>query len=262
MTATGDVTIIGGGFIGCEIAASATSVGARATLLEALDAPLIRQVGAVAAAEIEALHRRHGVDVITGGSVASVDGAEHVEEVVLSGGRRLPARNVVLGLGVVPDVAWLAGTPIAVDDGIVCTAGGRTTVPGIYAVGDAARWWHPLARDWRRVEHWTTAADQAAVVAANIAAGAPPDHDPHTLSEVPYFWSDQYDVKVQALGFLDPMADTDLIRPSGRTVVIYSQAGILTGVLGISAARSVMRLRTLIAARATRKEAVALLTSS
>jgi 3-phenylpropionate/trans-cinnamate dioxygenase ferredoxin reductase subunit len=249
------VVVVGGGFVGCEVAASARTLGKDVTIVEALPAPLAAVVGPDAAAEIVAVHERNGVAILAGTGVAEILGDERVSGLKLSDGRILDAQEIVLGLGVVLDLDWLSGSGVEVDDGIVCSAAGRTSMPGVYAVGDAARWWHPLAGAHRRVEHWTSASEQAEVVAANIVAG--PDGAATELDEVPYFWSDQYAVKIQALGFLDPNARTDVLRPNDRFVVLYSHGGVITGVLGLSAARSVMRMRPFIAGRRSIEDAIA-----
>lgn len=248
------VVVVGGGFVGCEVAASARAHGASVALVEVLPAPLTRVLGAAAASLVTDLHHSHGVRVHAGVAVAEILGNGRVEGVVLADGTRLDSPEVVVGLGVTPNVAWLAGSGIELADGIRCTSAGRTSLPDVYAVGDAAEWWHPLAGAHRRVEHWTSTADQARVVAAAIT-GAP---DP-VLAEVPYFWSDQYDVKIQALGFVDPDDDVEILHPGGRPVLLYSRHGVLRAVVGFSAARWIMRLRTHITNGSPTSEAAALL---
>lgn len=257
LTGASRVAVVGGGFIGCEVAASARTIGVDVALVELLPQPLIRVLGPTGAQVVTDLHRARGVAVHAGTGVAEVLGDGRVEGLRLDDDTVLDASEVVVGLGVVPDVDWLAGSGVELDDGIRCDAGGRTSVEGVYAVGDAAQWFQPLAGRHRRVEHWTSAVDQAEVVAANIAAGAPV----RELDAVPYFWSDQYDVKVQAIGFVDGTHDTTVLTPGGRTVVLYSADGVLRSVVGFSAARHVMRLRPLVAAGAPVSEAVDLLTA-
>jgi 3-phenylpropionate/trans-cinnamate dioxygenase ferredoxin reductase subunit len=256
--ATGaSLAVVGGGFIGCEVASSARGLGCAVTLIEALPAPLIRSLGAQAAAQIQALMLEHGVEVITGVGVSELLGTDHVEGLVLADGRRIAATEVVLGLGVTPDIGWLDGSGLKIEDGIVCDAVGRTTQPDVYALGDAARWWHPLAGEYRRIEHWTNTVEQAAVVAAAIGSAA----EPAAHDSVPYFWSDQFGLKIQALGFLGTADDIRTLTVGAKTVVLYGRDGVLVGVLGFSAARSVMRMRPLIAGRATIGEAQALLST-
>ena len=256
MLAAGGVTVVGGGFIGCEVAANATRLGLSVTLVEALAAPLVGRLGVEGAAIVEAMHRAHGVELRTGVTVTEVQGAERVNGVVLSDGSTIETTQVVIGLGVKPDVDWLDDSGLELSDGIKCTAGGRTSIPGVYAVGDVANWWHPLVDGHRRIEHWTSAAEQAMVVAANIVLGASWEDDAVELAETPYFWSDQYDVKMQAVGLLSPDADIEVITLPRGQLIIYCRGGVLVGALGFSAARTIMRLRPLIAARATREQAL------
>jgi len=255
VAASGRVVVVGGGFIGCEVAASARSVGADVDLVEVLPAPLVRVLGPEGAALAADLLTERGVRIHTGTAVTEITGEDAVTGVVLGNGTRLDTRDVVVGLGVVPDLGWLDGSGIEIGDGIACDAGGRTSVPGVYALGDAAAWHHRLAGGRRRIEHWTTTVDQANVVAANIAAG--PDGAGVESADVPYFWSDVFDVKIQALGFVDAEADTRVLRPGGKSVILYSRDGRLTAAVGFSAARHVMRLRGSVASGAPVDEVAA-----
>jgi 3-phenylpropionate/trans-cinnamate dioxygenase ferredoxin reductase subunit len=240
------VTVIGGGFVGCEVAASARALGAEVDLVEILPAPLFRVLGAAGAAIVTALHRENGVRLHTGVGVAEVLGAERVEGVRLSDCTVISTPEVVFGLGVTPEIDWLRASGMHLDDGITCTAGGRTSVLDVFALGDAARWRYPLNPDHRRLEHWTSTADQARVVAANIIDGGSAE-----LPDVPYFWSDQYDLRIQALGFIDPADDIELLEPeAGRKILLYSHGGLLCAVVCFNASRWVMRMRSHIAAQA------------
>lgn len=257
----GSVCVIGAGFIGCEVAAAGRRLGAEVDLVEMLPGPLVRVLGPVGSALVTQLHESSGVRIHSGVTVVKVLGSERVEGVVLSDGTIIESSVVVVGLGVEPDVAWLEGSGIELDNGIRCTAGGRTSLPGVFAVGDAASWWHPLAGTHRRIEHWRSATDQAVVVATNIAV----DNGSHEyaeteLHEVPYFWSDQYDTKIQALGLVDPSDDVETITLGGRTILLYSREQRLRAVVGFGAAKWVMQLRRLIASEAPLAEAHALLT--
>lgn len=243
----GEVAIVGGGFIGCEVAASARALGVDVTLVEVLAAPLARVLGLQVAREVAGLHERAGVSLRCGVSVVEARGEGAVRELLLSDGSTVPAEVVVLGLGVVPATGWLDGSGVEVDDGVVCDAHGRTSVPGVWAAGDVARWWHPGLEAAVRLEHWTTAADQGAAVAADLCGSPAP------LADVPYFWSDQHGVKLQVLGVPHPDDDTTLLRVGpqrDRLLALYSRDGRLTAVLGVSAPRWVMRMRPLLAAGA------------
>jgi 3-phenylpropionate/trans-cinnamate dioxygenase ferredoxin reductase subunit len=253
------VVVVGGGFIGCEVAASLRALDVPVDLVELLDAPLLRVLGPDGAAIVMKLHAEQGVRVHTGTGVAEILGQDHVSGVRLGDGTVIEAGEVVVGLGVTPETDWLAGSGIALADGITCTDRGETSQPGVYALGDAAAWWYESAGTHRRVEHWTSTADQAAVVAHNIVE---PD-SPQRLEQLPYFWSDQYHVKIQALGFVNPSDQVRVTEPApGRTVLLYAAPdGALNAAVGIGAARWLMRLRPVIAGHGPVDDAVRLLSA-
>jgi 3-phenylpropionate/trans-cinnamate dioxygenase ferredoxin reductase subunit len=242
----GNVAVVGGGFIGCEVAASLRQLGADVDLVELLPAPLHRVLGPAGASIVATLHTEHGVRLHVGVGVAAVLGEDHVAGLRLTDGTEITTSEVVLGLGVTPDVAWLEGSAVKLENGIMCDGGGRTSAPDVYALGDAACWDYPALGASHRLEHWTTTTDQAAVVAANIVDATADAR----LNTPPYFWSDQYDVKIQALGHVDAEDEVELLTPGGRSVLLYSRNGKVTAVVGFSAARFVMKLRPLIASGA------------
>lgn len=244
------VVVVGGGFIGAEVAASCRSLGLDVVLVELAAAPLLAALGEEMANRWTELHRAHGVDVRVGVSVENFVGDGHVEAVRLSDGTRVAADLVVIGLGVVPDTAWLEGSGLHVDDGVVCDAtcaveGGTNVV----AAGDVARWWHPLYERHLRVEHWDHAARQGAAAARTLLAG--PDRA-DTYDEVPYFWSDQYDVKVQMLGVPQDYDAVKIIEgdpDDWAFVAAYGKQGRTIAVLATCPGR-VHAYRDAIAARA------------
>ncbi|SHH03798.1 Reductase C-terminal [Jatrophihabitans endophyticus] len=248
------LVVVGGGFVGCEVAASARLLGAEVDLVEVLPAPLARVLGPIGSQLVTDLLVEQGVHVRGNTGVAEVTGDGAVAGLRLQDGTELATTEVVLGLGVVPDLDWLAGSGVETGDGIVCDAVGRTTAPDVWAVGDAAAWHHPLAGRRVRLEHWTNVVDQAAVVGRAVATG-----EADEPADVPYFWSDVFDTKIQALGFVDPADDVHVASPGGRTVLVYSRSGRLTALVGFSAARHVMRLRSAVADRAPVEEVLALL---
>jgi 3-phenylpropionate/trans-cinnamate dioxygenase ferredoxin reductase component len=189
------------------------------------------------------------VRLLTGVGVAGVAGTDRAEAVLLADGRRLPADVVVLGLGVVPAVDWLAGSGIALGDGIICDSYGRTSVPHVHAAGDAAAWPDPFTGLLRRIEHWTTAQQQGAAVGHNIAR---PDR-PQSAPVVPYFWSDQHGVRIQSLGWLDHPDEISCVHgdwDSAEFVALYRRGDHLAGALGLGAARQLMLWRPAIERRA------------
>lgn len=227
------LAVIGAGLIGCEVAASARSLGLAVTILDVLDGPMIRVVGPEVAQLVADLHRSHGVELRLNAAVT----ASSVDRLSLADGSEVECDLVLEAIGAAPNTAWLADSSIVLSDGVVCDDNGLTA-PGIYAVGDVARW------GGRRHEHWTNATEQAEIVAAAIVGDAPP---PHSVS---YWWSDQYDLKLQGLGHPNPTDDVTVLSwgPKERTLAVYSNAGRLTGVVGFSAGSAVVRMRSHIAA--------------
>jgi 3-phenylpropionate/trans-cinnamate dioxygenase ferredoxin reductase subunit len=188
------VVVVGAGFIGSEVAASCRSRGLEVTVLEAMPAPLSRALGEEVGGHLAALHRGHGCDLRLGTAVAAFQGAGRVEEVVTAAGERVGADLVLVGVGVDAETGYLAGSGIAVDNGVVVDARGRTNAPGVHAAGDCANWPHRPTGRRLRVEHWDHAWNHGeAAVRDLLGRGA--DYDP-----VLYFWSDQYDIEIQYLG--------------------------------------------------------------
>lgn len=251
------VVVVGGGFVGCEVAASARTLGAEVTIVEPQPAPLLGAIGPELAALVVAAHEAHGTTVLAGTGVAGLAGSERVTGVVLTGGRTLPADVVVVGVGVRPATDWLAGSDIALDDGVVVDQHLRTSVPDVYAVGDMARWYDTRLGTLLRAEHWTNATEMAEVAAANILGG----HEVH--SPVPYFWSDQYEVKLQSLGWLAGADEVRLLTvgPKRKRVALYGRGGRLFGVAGLNAAMIVRTHHDQIAAHAPLDEVTAALLS-
>ena len=251
---SGRLTVVGGGLIGCEVAASARALGAEVTLLELLPAPLARILGTTVAAEVARMHEDAGVQLRCGLSVVEARGEGADRELLLSDGATVAAPVVLVGLGVTPDTGWLAGSGVEVDDGVLCDATGRTSVAGVWAAGDVARWEHPLFGAHMRMEHWTSAADQGVAVARDLAG------QPAALDEVPYFWSDQYRTKFQVLGWPHPDDEVTVLRvgpDADRLLAVYGRDGRVTAVLGASAPKWVMRMRSQIRDRVPYEEALA-----
>ncbi|MFG2138228.1 NAD(P)/FAD-dependent oxidoreductase [Streptomyces sp. NPDC048650] len=234
-----EVVVIGGGFIGAEVASSCAALGHDVTVVEAAPLPLAPQLGEGMARICAALHADHGVRLLTGTGVAQLhsggtDG--RLRGVELADGRLLPASVAVIGIGVRPRTDWLADSGLPLDDGVRCDAGCVTPVPGIVAVGDVAR------ADGTRAEHWTSATEQAAVAARNLLAG----RTVATHRAVPYFWSDQYGVRLQFAGRRLPTDRPRIIEgsPDDRSFLArYERDGHTTAVLALNRPRPFMRLR-------------------
>ena len=237
--------VIGAGFIGCEVAASLRALGVDVTLVEPQPTPLASVLGTEIGELVARLHRAEGVDVRCGVGVTEVKGDGHVESVVLSDGTELDADIVVVGIGSRPSTDWLEGSGVAVDDGVICDVAGRTSAPNVWAIGDVASWRDATGHQVR-VEHWSNVAEQArAIVPAMLGVEAT------SAVVVPYFWSDQYDVKIQCLG--EPEADdvVHLVADDGRKfLAYYERDGAVVGVVGGGMPGKVMKARGKIAAGA------------
>ncbi|TDV54870.1 NAD(P)/FAD-dependent oxidoreductase [Actinophytocola oryzae] len=227
------VVVIGGGVLGCEIAASARALDLDVTVVELLEQPLVTALGPAIGSVIADLHRSRGVDVRCSTRVARLEGAnDRVERVVLADGTALDADLVVVAAGAIPNTEWLSGSAVRVDDGVLVDRFGATSAINVFAAGDVARFPHPWAQGTVRPEHWQTAGDTAALVARNVLA-EPADRVP--LTAVPYFWTDQYQSKFQVIGL--PSADDELTvldgALDGRFAGHYTRDGVLTGLVTV-----------------------------
>jgi 3-phenylpropionate/trans-cinnamate dioxygenase ferredoxin reductase subunit len=197
------IVIVGAGWIGCEVAATARGLGADVTLIERGSVPLERVLGPRLGAFFADLHRSHGVELLTNTGVAGIDGGA----VRLADGRTLECDRVLLGVGVAPDTALAKAAGLEVDDGIVTDEQLRTSAPDVFAAGDVASAWHPRYGRRVRVEHWDNAQAQGAAAARSMLDLGEPYDKP------PYFFSDQYDLGMEYVGLHDP-ADELVIRGS------------------------------------------------
>ncbi|WP_080696667.1 NAD(P)/FAD-dependent oxidoreductase [Mycobacterium asiaticum] len=235
--------VVGAGFIGCEVAASLRGLGVEVTLVEPQPTPLASVLGEQIGELVTRLHRDEGVDVRTGLGVAEVRGTGHVDSVVLSDGTEISADLVVVGIGSHPATDWLTGSGIEVANGVVCDEAGRTSAPNVWALGDVASWRDATGHQ-ARVEHWSNVADQARVVVPAMLGREVP-----TSVVVPYFWSDQYDIKIQCLGEPEATDTVHLIEDDGRKfLAYYERDGVLVGVVGGGLPGKVMKVRGKIAA--------------
>ncbi|MFF4910183.1 NAD(P)/FAD-dependent oxidoreductase [Streptomyces sp. NPDC001260] len=244
----GRLVVIGGGFVGAEVASTAYALGLDVTVVEAAPTPLAGPLGETMGAVVSGLHADHGVRLLCGVGVKGLSGEERVDAVLLEDGRSVPADIVVVGVGARPCVEWLEGSGIALDNGVKCGADGRTSLAGVVAVGDCANWYDPRAGAHRRVEHWTGARERPdAAVTALLAGGAVEPGVPRP----PYFWSDQYGVKIQFAGHA---AGADSVTVEAGAVddrdvlAVYRRAGVPVAVLGMNQPRLFTRWRKQLAA--------------
>ncbi|TMR98919.1 NAD(P)/FAD-dependent oxidoreductase [Nonomuraea basaltis] len=227
--------VVGAGFLGAEAAAVARGLGCEVTLLEPAPVPLAHALGEGVGQVLSQAHLEHGVDLRTGVSVAAVsDGG-----VRLAGGELVEADEVLLAIGSLPNTEWLQGSGLTLADGLVCDEY-SAAAPDVYGAGDVARWHNPLFGTSMRIEHRTNAAEQGMAAARNLLH--PQARRP--FAPVPYFWSDQYDMKIQAYGYLrghDAMAIVDGDLGERRFVAAYRTGDRLAGALGIGMPPKAMR---------------------
>jgi 3-phenylpropionate/trans-cinnamate dioxygenase ferredoxin reductase component len=251
------VCVVGAGFIGAEVAAACRARGLDVTVVEALAAPLAQLLPPELASACVELHRDHGVDMRCGATVVDFEGHRRVEAVRLAGGQRVPADLVVVGIGVIPEIGWLASSGLAVDNGLMCDATLATAAPGVVAAGDVVRWPNVLFGETMRIEHWTNAIDQGAAAARRLLLG---DDYTQPFAPVPYVWSDQYETKIQMVGRIKPGDDVCVVNGSieqGRFVAVTGRAGKLVGALAFNEPRKLMGWRQPIEAGTTWSEALA-----
>ena len=241
------VLVVGAGFIGAEVAATCRAQGHPVTVVEPLAAPMLRALGPEISAVTAELHRDHGVDLRCGVGVEALEGAGRVERARLADGSVIEADLVVIGIGVTPEVSWLEGSGLELRDGVVCDATCATSLPGVTAAGDVARWPHPLFGEEMRIEHWTHAIEMGEAAARRLLA-TPEAAEP--FAPVPYVWTDQYDRKLQMAGHIRPDDLMEIVQGSleeRRFVAIFGREGRLTGALAMNRPAAVIRLKQRIA---------------
>ncbi|ABM12124.1 MULTISPECIES: NAD(P)/FAD-dependent oxidoreductase [Mycolicibacterium] len=237
--------VVGAGFIGCEVAASLRKLGVEVVLVEPQPAPLASVLGQQIGELVTRLHRAEGVDVRCGVGVSKVSGDDRVRKVTLGDGTELDADIVVVGIGSHPATEWLADSGLEIDNGVVCDEAGRASAPHVWAIGDVASWRDNVGGQVR-VEHWSNVADQARVLVPTMLGQQPP-----AAVSVPYFWSDQYDVKIQALGEPEATDTVHIVEDDGRKfLAYYERDGVVVGVVGGGFPGKVMKVRAKIAAGA------------
>ncbi len=252
------LVVIGAGFIGAEVAATSQGLGADVTVVEALTTPLVGAIGQEMGEVCADLHRDAGVALRLGVGVDKVvptpDGAAPIQ-VQLSDGTVLDADLVVVGIGVTPAVDWLEDSGLTLANGVMCSDR-LFAADRVVAAGDVARWTHVQLDEDIRIEHWTNAAEGGALAAHNLIAGSAAAE---SYTPVPFFWSDQYQAKIQVLGRPDPEDEVVVVDGSAedrKLVALYRRGDRLSAALGISRARQLMAYRPLLASAASFDEAL------
>ena len=246
LTTATRVAVVGMGFIGLEVAAACRSRGVGVVAIESLPVPLAPIVGPTLGETLLAMHADHGVEVRTGVTVTGIYGEPRVAGVALSDGSRVDADVVVVGIGVVPNTEWLVSSGLPLDNGVVCNGSGEAA-PGVYAAGDVARMANVWYGEAPRIEHWTNAVEQGVHVAEQMLGSA--DAAP-SFSSVPYFWSDQYDRKIQFVGRARPhdeMVVVDGSTAERRLTALYRRGDRVVACLTVNQPRALIKYRKLLA---------------
>lgn len=239
------LAVVGAGFLGLEVAATARSLGCEVTVVEYAKDPLLARLGPATSSRLLELHRDRGVEIIASSSVVAVNRDLHnlrIAEVVLDSGRVIPTDVVLVAVGCLPNVEWLEGSGLELSDGVVtdvhCQAG-----PSIWAAGDVAAWESVDSGRPTRVEHRANASEQGRTAGLNVVA----DREgavPQAYAPVPFFWTDQYDVKIQACGHPE-IAETEQVElsVSGGFVSTHWLAGELVGAMAWNAPKEFVAMR-------------------
>jgi 3-phenylpropionate/trans-cinnamate dioxygenase ferredoxin reductase subunit len=240
------LAVVGGGYIGLEVAASARKLGHEVTIIEAMDRVLARVTSPIVSHFYERQHRAHGATVLVNAQVSAFEGTDGVSAVVLADGRRIAADVVVVGIGIIPNAEVAERAGLDCRNGIVVDDHCRTSAPDVYAIGDVALHPNRFAPDAVRLESVQNAIDQGKVVAGMITGA------PKAYGDVPWFWSDQYDLKLQTAG-LSIGYDQTVVRgdPEGGTSfsVAYLRGGVLIALDAVNAIKDFMASKQLVAQR-------------
>jgi 3-phenylpropionate/trans-cinnamate dioxygenase ferredoxin reductase subunit len=239
------LAVIGAGWIGSEVAASARQVGADVVLIDPRAAPLYRVLGPQVAEVFRQLHADHEVELRMNTGVGELRGDTAVEGVVLSDGALEPADLVVVGVGVAPRVELATAAGLDVDNGVLVDEQLRASAPGVYAAGDIASAWHPHFQRRIRVEHWANALNQGATAGVNAAGGS------ESYDRLPYFFSDQYDLGMEYVGHADP-DDEVVVRGSladREFIAFWRRDGAVTAAMNVNVWDVVEDLKAIIAGK-------------
>jgi 3-phenylpropionate/trans-cinnamate dioxygenase ferredoxin reductase subunit len=239
--------IVGMGFIGAEVAASLRQKGVEVVAIDPGETPLFRVLGAEVGRTIAELHRAYGVRTVFGDTVERFEGATRITGVTTKRGLRIACDFAVVGIGVVPDTELASTAGVRIDNGVVVDEYCQTNVSGISAAGDVANHFHPVFQRRLRVEHWQNAIKQGSIAARNMLG------ERLSYQDIPWFWSDQYDLNIQYAGFQSTW--TQLVirgNPESRNfLAFYLSDNVIDAVVGFNRPRDVRRLLPIIKARRT-----------
>ncbi|MGE0818173.1 MAG: NAD(P)/FAD-dependent oxidoreductase [Candidatus Nanopelagicales bacterium] len=242
------IVVVGGGWIGLEVAAAARMAGIDVTLVEQAPLPLAGVLGPEVAPILAEVHRGHGVDLRTGVGVAALTGDDgRVVAVQLDDGTAVAAEAVVVGVGITPNVQLASDAGLDVDNGVLVDEHLRTSDPDIYAVGDVANAWHPLLGRRIRVEHWATALNQPPVAAAGVLG------EDASYERSPYFFSDQYELGLEYTGYAAPGSYDGVVirgdRSKPELIAFWTAQGVVQAGMNVNVWDVTDDIKALIASR-------------
>ncbi|MAI80910.1 MAG: hypothetical protein CL917_18370 [Deltaproteobacteria bacterium] len=252
----GRLVVIGAGFIGMEVAASAHELGLEVTVVEALSGPLLRGLGEKLGETIGNRFRERGVVLRCGVGVDGFIGEGQVEGIQLADGTAIEADHVLIGIGTIPVCDWLEDSGLELNRGILCDATGATNLPDVVAAGDVACWRDPRSEEHVRYEHWTSASEQGVVAARRLLAGPSAVDD---LVPLPYVWSDLFELRLAMLGepaSADEMHVCHGELSSERFLALMGKQGVFIGAVGLKRPRELNGCRKLLADRVSFEQAV------
>ena len=251
------LVVIGAGFIGMEVAASARELGLEVTVVEALPTALLRGLGSELGEWAMGRFHDHGVAIRCGAAVKGFRGEARVEGGELDDGTVLETDMVLVGIGVVPACAWAENAGLDVSNGILCDGTGATPLPDVVAVGDVARWHNPAYGEAIRYEHWTSAVEQSSVAAERLLAG---QGTVESLAQVPYVWSDFFDLRLAIAGDVSGSDQMQVCQgglQEDRFLVLFGREKKLCAAVAIKRPRPLNACRELIRVGASFDQALA-----
>jgi 3-phenylpropionate/trans-cinnamate dioxygenase ferredoxin reductase subunit len=243
LRSAGRVAVVGAGWIGSEVAASARQLGAEVVLIDRSEVPLQRVLGREIGEVFRSLHADNGVQLRSETGVVELRGTGRVEQVVLTDGAVEDADVVVVGVGVTPRVGLAEAAGLKVDDGVVVDEHLQASAPGVFAAGDVASAWHPHYRRRLRVEHWANALNQGLTAGANAVGGS------EAYTRLPYFFSDQYDLGMEYVGHGSP-DDAVVVRgdrDARELIAFWQRDGVVTAAMNVNVWDVVEDLKAIVA---------------
>lgn len=252
LSAGGHLAVIGAGFIGLEVAATASTMGMDVSVVETAPTPLTRVLGGEVGRWFERRHQNNGVTLYCNNMIQQVETNGRGSKLHLRDGTVLAVDVVLAGVGATPATDWLRGSGVAVSDGVVCDSCLRTSAPGVVAAGDVARWYNPLFGEDMRVEQWSNAVEQGRRAAITLLGGADP------VASIPYFWSEQFDAKIRFAGRANGAEHIHVRQDSDASMVaLFGAGGLIRGALCVNEPRKLAHYRAAIARRVSWNEVIA-----